>query len=300
MSHRLQVFVLCIEHYLRAPLKTWAPVLLSTLALSLPTSIYLTANDLGFFSFIAQQSPELTVFLSKDIEPDTAQSVRQKISALSTVHATHLVSKHEALEDFKALTGLHAVANYLPDNPFVTTIIVQLAKEHVNPQAYDELSAMLYRIEYVDLVQFDRDWTTKLIALQNFIKHFGRVAVIIILLTSLLVICYANGWQFAERIDEIRLFSLMGARRAFIARPFLYTAIVQSILILFFTFGIVEGVRLLSQPLITELMTHYASHSPTDIVLWQLWAIIAGILLVINIATTQVAVSIKLRKFNPQ
>ncbi len=299
LTYQFQAFLRCIAVYVRSPLTAWLPVLLSASALSLPTGLYLTASDLGFFSFMVHQTPEMTVFLSKNIQHDTALSVHQKISELTGVQSTQLISEDDALEEFKALTGLHSVASYLPENPLTNVIFILPDEAHANPQGYENLSSQLYRLEYVDLVQFDRDWVTKLVSLERFFRFFGQSSVIILACTTFLLICYMNWWQFHNRVDEMRLLTLIGARRPFIYSPLHYATILQTLLTIGLAFGIVEGLRSLGRPIIFSLTALYGINPPLNVVHWQLWAIVSLAVLLINIGTIQIAAYTKLRRFEP-
>ena len=299
-SYRYQIIVECFESLFSTPFKTWFPVVLSAIALALPTGLYMTASNVKFFSFFLQQPPELTVFLAKDIEQSTASLVQQKISELNTVQSAKLISADEALVDFQQLTGLHTVANYLQENPFSTLVIVQPDKSRASLEAFQDLSAKLYQLDYVDLVQFDQEWTAKLFSLRKLASSFGQTAVGLLLIIAVVLICFFGRWRVSDRTDEIKLLSLIGANSSFISRPFIYSAAFQAVLIVLIAFGFVEGFRAVNQQTVADLTSLYGINSVTEGIVWQDWAFILAAVLVINVAATKIAIMFSLLKLEKE
>lgn len=299
-SYRYQIIVECFESLFSTPLSTWFPVVLSAIALALPTGLYMTASHVKFFSFFLQQPPELTVFLSKDIEQQTANLVQQKITELNSVQSAKLISADEALVDFQQLTGLHTVANYLQENPFSTLVIVQPDRSHASLEAFQELSAKLYQLDYVDLVQFDQEWTAKLFLLRKLSSTLGQTTIGLLLIIAVALICFFGRWRVTHRTDEIKLLSLIGANSSLISRTSIYSAVFQAFLIVLITFGIVEGFRAVNQQSVADLVSLYGINPATEGVMWQVWAIILAAVLVINVAATKIAVMFSLLKLEKE
>lgn len=299
-SYRYQIIVECFESLFSTPLRTWFPVVLSAIALSLPIGLYMTASSVKFFSLFLQQPPELTVFLAKDIEQSTAHLVQQNITELNAVQSAKLISADEALVDFQQLTGLHTIANYLQENPFSNLVIVQPDKSHASLEAFQELSAKLYQLDYVDLVQFDQEWTAKLSSLRKLASSLGQTTVSLLLIIAVALLCFFSRWRVSDRADEIKLLSLIGANSSLIARPLIYSAVFQAVLIVLIAFGFVEGFRAVNQPSFAELVFLYDINSATEGVMWQVWAIILAAVLVINGAATKIAVMFSLLKLEKE
>ncbi len=299
-SYRYQIIFECFESLFSTPLKTWFPVVLSAIALALPTGLYMTASSVKFFSFFLLQPPEITVFLAKDVEQSTAQLIQQKISELNTVQSAKLISADEALVDFQQLTGLHTVANYLPENPFSTLVIVQPDKSRTSIEAFQELSAKLYQLDYVDLVQFDQEWTAKLFSLRKLASSFSQTIIGLLLIIAVFLICFFGRWRVNDRNDEIKLLSLIGANSSFISRPFIYSATFQAVLIVLIAFGFVEGFRAVNQQSVADLASLYGISSATEGIVWQDWAFILAAVLVINVAATKIAVMFSLLKLEKE
>ncbi len=294
LAQNLQVFAACIGNLYSTPIKAWIPVIASAIVLSLPIGVYMTASSVGFFSFLVQQPPEMTVFLSKNIELNNALSVRQRIAELPAVQSASLISEDDALQDFKRLTGI-SVANYLQENPFSTIVVVQPDQGYFSAQAFQELSTRLNNLDNVDLVEFDQDWAEKLHSLQKFTNNISRATVILLSLAAVFVVCYMSRWPISDRIDELKLLSLIGASRSFIYRPFVYSAVLQTILIMAVAFLLVEGIRMLNREPVADLIALYGIGSEVTDILWHVWALAAGAVLLLNVVTIRVSVYLKLR-----
>ena len=296
LEHRTQALRQCLTNLYVTPVATWFSVMLSALILSMPIGFFMTFSNLEFFSFLIQQQPQATAFLARDVEHSTAVSMQQRIQALDDVYEAKLFSADDSLADFEALTGLYSVSNYLQENPFPATIEVSIAAKYSNPQDYAALLSQIQSLEYVDLVQFDHEWAAKLHSLRNILVWFGAVAIGLSILVVIFLIVFMNRRQVLYRTKEIKLLSLIGASRRFIYRPFVYTALIQSLLIAAVTFGIVETIQHYAEPTVSGLVSLYQIESLANSAHWDIWALILLALILINVVTIRLAVYLQVRK----
>ena len=105
-----------------------------------------------------EEYPELTMYLSKNANDDLSARLFDQVRNLPQVHHARLVSADEALEDFKQLTGLDTIIQYVPDNPLPTVIIVQPYEIYANPTDFQQLADKLRGFELVDAVEVDLQW----------------------------------------------------------------------------------------------------------------------------------------------
>lgn len=295
--HMAQALTHSLKHLHREPIKTWFSVILSALILSIPTGLYILANHLEYFSFLVQQQPEATVFLSHDADRNITLSMQHRILELDHVQSAQLVSADESLAEFEQLTGLYSIANYLQENPFPATIRVRIAAAFSNPQAYEALLSQIQRLEYVDLVQFDYEWAAKLSSIRDIVKLFGQVIIVLFFLSVVLLIINLSRRQVYSRTDEIKLLTLLGAKRRIIYRPFVYTAILQSLFIGTTTFVIVESFRAFFKQPVMDLITLYQIDSPVETIQWDVWGVVLLILLLLNILFIRISVYLQASKY---
>ena len=296
-AYNAQVFFQCIRNFHKTPLTAWLTVILSAIILSMPTGLYIAANQFQFFAVFVQESPELTVFLSNDVDPATAKILRQQIREMPEVETAQLVAADDALDDFEELTGLHAVKNYVQGNPLPTLIIIHLSNSFANSDGYQELVSRLHQHEFVDLVEFDRKWVAQLASLRQVAWVSVLTISTLFVLGTVLLICIFSRQQVRFQIDEIKLLSSIGANRRFIYRPFVYTAFLQSAFTVILAFAIVEGVRQYAKVPLAELAVLYSLDIQATEVSWHFWLIVALIVLFLNYVTTRFTVYAYVRKF---
>jgi len=297
LEHRLQILVSCLRQIYRKPFKTWFSILLGALMLSMPTGLYLTAQKLEFFSFLMQQQPEVIVFLARDADHSATVLTQQRIEQLSNVKSTQLVSAEQALADFEQLTGLSSVSHYLQENPFPAVILVRLGTVYSKPQDYEPLLSEIQQSIYVDQVQFDREWAAKLNALRHVIQLFAQAVIVVFFLAVGALVVNISRRQVFFRTDEIRLLALIGAGRRFIYRPFIYLAILQSLLIVSLAFIIVESFLNHLKPSISELITLYQIDASAAAIQWNIWGIVLAVVLVLNIVAVRFTVYLHARQY---
>ena len=297
LAYNAQVFIQCIRNFHKTPLAAWLTVILSAIVLSMPTGLYIAANQFQFFAVFVQESPELTVFLSNDVDPATAKILRQQIREMPEVETAQLVAADDALDDFEELTGLHAVKNYVQGNPLPTLIIIHLSNSFANSDGYQELVSRLHQHEFVDLVEFDRKWVAQLASLRQVAWVSVLTISTLFVLGTVLLICIFSRQQVRFQVAEIKLLSSIGATRRFIYRPFVYTAFLQSALTVILAFAIVEGVRQYAKVPLAELAVLYSLDIQATEISWHFWLIVALIVLFLNYVTTRFTVYAYVRKF---
>ncbi len=296
LEHKTRIFVQCLNSLRKPPLKIWHSILLSALILSMPVGLYMMGTTLEYFSFLVKQQPEITAFLSEDVEHNSAVLMQQKIQEMEEIESSQFISAEQALKEFEELTGLYSVMNYLQENPFPISIRAQVSAAYINPQDYETLLSQIQRLEYVDLVQFDYEWAAKLSSLRNVVENFGKAVFIPFSLVVFFLIISMSRRHVFFSLDEIKLLSLIGASRRFIYRPFIYTAFIQSFLIFILTFVIVESSLAYSAQSVSDLISLYQIDSPATATQWKAWGIIFSALLLIHIISVRLTVALQLRK----
>ncbi len=257
-------------------------------------------SHLETFLFVVQQTPELTVFLSRDVEQRGALTVRQHIVELPEVESVRIIDPDEALNSFEEQTGHHVVANYVQDNPFPITVVIQPTRAHRYSQHYEQLSNYLYGLNFVELVHFDIEWVKKLSLIQDVARVLIWALATTLLFVAVFLICNATRQQVAERVDEIKVFNTLGASRRFICRRSVYTAFWQTVLIFIVTFIMVNGLLNHLRVPLAELTAGYDISIPTLQMQWTGWLTVVGAVLILKITTAKISVNAYLRMFEKE
>jgi len=129
------------------------------------------------------------------------------------------------------------------------------------PSALRELTEQLGKIEGIDNIRLDLDWTQRFNAILSVVKRSGLLLSVLLAMALILIVGNTIKLLIYNRRDEIEIAKLVGATNTFVRRPFLYfgsmIGFLGSILALIF---LLISASLIDQPL-AELASMYQSKS---------------------------------------
>lgn len=193
------------------------------IALLLPALLYVTGKNLSQFDSSLAQANLVTAYLQADVDEDTVSELQQRLAAHERVSDTRYISPEQAAADFAEWSGLGDVVDTLAENPLPASLVIQLADTRF--ETAEQLQALLSDEPAVAFVQMDQAWLQRL---DSFLSLTRRAVLALIAVLSLAVLFITGNsirTSIASREAEIRVMNLIGATRAFIARPFLYTGL---------------------------------------------------------------------------
>ena len=280
----------CIAEFNRTPLTTWSAIIVSALSLALPASLYMmTMNCTALFDGL-KQTPQITVFLTHDADLDSVNTLRSKVLEELQARAVTVVYPDQALNEFTELTGLYEISSHIHDNPFPVTMLVEPNDSKTNAEAYQTLANQISRFSIVDSVQFDLKWVNKLFTLNRLAWAIMVFSGGLMLLVSVVLIFNGTRHQIRMRIDDIRVVRAVGASNGFVAKPYVHTAIMQSLLIITLTYLVVQATRIYLEPIVLDLATLYEVELAVAGLPWTVWATIAAGVLILNHLTVMATV----------
>ena len=103
---------------------TW---LVIGIALALPTGLNVALDNVDQLSLNWDSPAQISVFLRDDISGDQARRLQEQLVARADVDQARFVSREEALEEFRILSGFADVLASLEDNPLPHLILVSPA-----------------------------------------------------------------------------------------------------------------------------------------------------------------------------
>ena len=118
----------------RARLATLFTVSSVGIVLSLPLGLYTLSANLNSASEFVKSTPEVTIFVSKNASEDSITELSASIHQLPEVNQVSVITADEALEEFKSITGIESIIEYVPENPLPTVFIVQPLELNSSPQ----------------------------------------------------------------------------------------------------------------------------------------------------------------------
>ncbi len=221
LLHHLQSLVFSLGKIYRSPSSTLMTVTVIAITLTLPAGFYLFLKNIENLSGDLSSSTQITLYLELDTSLEQARSLAEELKQQADIADTLLISRSQALEDFKQYSGFGQSLENLQTNPLPHTLIVQPVAD-IDTLSIKTLVVKLQAMSRVDIAKLDTEWLERLFTLLDLAK---RGVIIISLLFSfavLLIIGNTIRLDIQNRYQEIVVTKLIGATDAFIRRPFLY------------------------------------------------------------------------------
>ena len=246
-----------IRRLARHPLATLLEVLVLSIALALPVSLYVTVQSVRTFAGHHPTEPEISVFLALGTGVKEIGSVKEWLVKLEDVERVSFVSRQEASSTLRKSAALAEVLDALPDNPLPDAFVVRVRDG--DPARLERLQTEIARWPHVALVQVDSVWARKVQAA----AQVGQAAALLLSamfgIAALAITFNTVRLQMLQRRSEIELARLIGATNGYIRRPFVYFGGLQGLLGGAGALAIVAaGIRLLS-PALSDFSVAYGT-----------------------------------------
>lgn len=200
---------------------TW---LVIGIALALPVGLSIALDNVDRLSANWQSPSQISLFLEQQHSEEEAQALVTLLQSRADIQKATLVSREQALEEFREQSGFADVLDSLENNPLPNLVLVSPARG-VEGDALGELREALNSQPEVSEAVLDMAWLQRL----NQLMAIGRRAVLavggMLVLGVLLILGNTIRLAIENRRDEIVIVKLVGGSNAFVRRPFLYTGL---------------------------------------------------------------------------
>ena len=222
LSHAHALFS-SLGRLVRSPFTTLMTVLVLAITVSLSGSFYLLVSNAQQLTGNLESSNQLSLFLKTDVSDSAGKKLAEKIAKNSLVEHVKVITKSQAMAEFKTYSGFGDALNALDSNPLPTVIQV-LPKNTLE----DELSIKKLMVEFkqqpqIEFVQMDTQWIKRL---QTIMQLAGRGVTLLNALLAIAVIFITGNTirlELQNRREEVLIAKLVGATHSFVQRPFVYT-----------------------------------------------------------------------------
>ena len=206
------------------PVSTWITLAAIAIALSLPTSLSVLLANMQTLTDDKREVPTITLFMKQNISEQQTKDRAELLSELPEVAGVQVVTREQAIDNFKKITGFAETLEALPENPLPHVLILtpKLSLLGNLDSELDEFSDKLNAYPEVDNVQVDIEWIQRLRAILNIADRIVMVVAFLLGLTVLLVIGNTIRLDIENRKEEITVSRLIGATNSYIRRPFIY------------------------------------------------------------------------------
>ncbi len=221
-TRHAQVLLSTLGRLYRNPLTSLMTAAVIGIALALPTGLFVALANVQQISGGFDSAARITLFLRASVDDSQAAGIAKQLAGRPGITKTHAVTRAQALEEFRQLSGFGVALDALDENPLPAVIVVQPAAD-ATPETVQALLDRLKLMPEVDLAQLDMQWVKRLYAF----LALGRRGILLIAallgLSVLLIVGNTIRLDIQNHREEIEVTKLIGATDAFVRRPFLYS-----------------------------------------------------------------------------
>lgn len=233
LGDRFQTYLLCHAHALfsslgrlmRSPFSSIMAVLVLAITITLAGSFYLLVSNAQQLTEGLESSNQISLFLKTDVDDAAGKKLAGQIGAKEQIESINVITKSQAMEEFKAASGFGEALNTLESNPLPAVIQIQPKNTLTDESALEALISELKVFSEVDFVQIDMQWVKRLQSIMQLAER--GVTLLNVLLGFAVVFISGNTirLELQNRREEVLIAKLVGATNAFVQRPFIYTGL---------------------------------------------------------------------------
>jgi len=191
------------------------------IALALPAGLWILQVNMDQMSAGWEGRPGLSVYFELQATAEDIDVVVQQLRGHDHVEAISVTSADEALEEFKAYSGLGDALTLLGENPLPASLTARFAQT-IDTAAVDRLIAAVEDLPGVTDVVVEKTWLERLNDLSAVVSRLGVVLAMLFGIGAVLVTASSVRLAIESRLDELRVLKMVGATQGQIRRPFLY------------------------------------------------------------------------------
>jgi len=262
LGRHCQVLFSTLGDMRRTPTASLNTILIVAITLLLPVLLYITVKSAQGLSENWQGRPQISVFFQQDLSTGETQLIYDEIALHPAVEVAELVSSEEALEEFRILSGLSQEIDFLGSNPLPASIVLMPTSENIESEALLALENELSKIDGIDQIRLDLDWTDRFNAILNVFTSVSTFLSGLLGLALILIVGNTIKLLILNRRQEIEITKLVGGTDTFVRRPFLYYGSLYGFFGSLITLVLILGAAMLVRQPIEYLSSLYQSQSP--------------------------------------
>jgi cell division transport system permease protein len=206
----------------RQPFASLMIILVIAVTLALPASINLVIKNARTVSGSWDNALDFAVFLKQPVTRDEAETLGRLIGQRADVENVQFISADDALAEFKQQSGFGEVLEQLPSNPLPHTLVVRPSVGNTSA-TLSLLQEEISNLPETDHVQVDTEWVQRFHAILDIVRQAIAIGAALLAIAIVVVIGNTIRLDIENRRDEIEVTKLIGAKNAFVRRPFLWT-----------------------------------------------------------------------------
>ena len=221
LLRHLQVALSSLGRLVRSPVSSLMTSAVIGIALALPTGLHLLLSNAQALSGNWDGAATVSLFIRQETTDQQLNQLLERLRLRGGIAGVRLISREQALEEFRLLSGFAAALEALEENPLPAVIVVEPQPAHSTPLAAEALLAQLKQLPEVDFAQIDLQWVKRFHGITEIARRAVLLLVSLLGMAVLLIVVNTIRLEIQNRHAEIEISKLIGATDAFIRRPFL-------------------------------------------------------------------------------
>ena len=202
---------------------TFMAITIMAIAISLAAGFYLLIANMQQFTGEIESSQQISLFLKTSVSDEAGKQLAKQLRKNTLLNDVTLISKKQALIDFKQYSGFGDALNVLDKNPLPVVLKVSPKDALKDISSIEKLITEFNQLPQVDFTQLDMQWIERLQSIMQFIQRGATLLSILLGIAVLFITGNTIRLELQNRRDEVLIAKLVGATHSFIQRPFLYT-----------------------------------------------------------------------------
>jgi len=258
LLRHLQVLLSTLGQLSRTPVTTLLSLLIIAIALSLPTGLYVMAQNMESLTRDWDRGGQISLYVKGDMSEAALRKLADRVRGESDVALLEVITREAALAEFKRHSGMGAAIDSLAHNPLPAVLVVH-PKPGLAAPTIESLRDRLARLPGVEQAELDLLWLQRAQALVQLIEESVLFLAIMFAVAVALIIGNITRLAVLNRQSEIEIILLVGGTPAFVRRPFLYQGMLQGLAGAFLALVLVETGILILDRSVQELARLYQS-----------------------------------------
>ncbi|NEX19264.1 cell division protein [Thiorhodococcus mannitoliphagus] len=204
------------------PLPSAMTVAVIGISLALPAALYVMTDNLRTMAGGWDQTAAISLFLRFETDDTHAKRLSQDLATWSEISRVHLITREQALEEFRALGGFEEALEEITKNPLPIVLAIYPTPTYSTPELLEGLQDKLLKLPEADFARMDTLWLQRFQAILDLVQSGSLLLGLLLGIGVLLIVGNTIRLEILNRRIEIEIMELVGATAAFIRRPFLY------------------------------------------------------------------------------
>ena len=225
LSHHATAARTSISALCSTPIASMMTIFVIAATLSLPAIFFAMTTNIQKISLIWPQAGHITLYLKTPISSDKAAAFLTRVRAIPEVKKANLISAEQGLVDLQKQEGMQDILRYLPENPLPVVIEIDPIFDVSHTEKIQQLYSQLKAYPQVEQAKLDMQWVHRLEAMFDVTSVLVKSLLFVLGLAVLIIIGNTLALAIQARKEIIQVQVLIGAKDAYIIRPFLYLGI---------------------------------------------------------------------------